>query len=634
MKHLCFLTLIIVLGAVAPGRSESGLRDISLEEVQTAFDRPVPAHPRLFMTDAQLSEIQIRLKSQAALQGFYQAMLKKADEIVPQKPVERVKTGRRLLGVSRRCLDRVIHLSAAYRFSRDRRYLERAQQEMLAASGFSDWNPSHFLDVAEMTTALAIGYDWLYPDLSDASRRRIKTAIMEKGIQPALKHTGWVRGQNNWNQVCNGGITLGILALMEDQPELAQKLVHRAVNGVQAVMSHYEPDGAYPEGPGYWVYGTSYNVVLLAALESVLGTDFGLSKIPGFSRCADYFLHVTGPTGLYFNYPDSGSRGGFQPTVFWFAQQYDQPSLAWYQHQLWQAALEERPSSLVGSRLAPLLLCWDPGRPTVPKARCWRGRGSNAVAMFRSSWTDPDAVYLAIKGGSPSVSHGHMDVGSFVVDAQGLRWVLDLGPESYNKIESRGMSLWGRAQDAERWTIFRYNNLSHSTLVVDNQHQRVNGTAPIVRYSDQVAHPHVVFDMSDVYQGQLGQALRGASLLPSGQVLIQDEFKALDQPARVRWAMVTPAQVTITDDKTALLKQKGKTLRVTVVTDAKTKLTTYSTKPRADYDAANPGTRMLGFEVSLAPEQAIRMAVILDPPSAGTQASVDLQPLLQWSEPQ
>lgn len=634
MKHLCFLLLGFVLGLASTGHGASALRDIPMAEVRAAFDRPVPAHPRLFMTDTQLAEIKTRLQSRAALQGFYRAMLKKADDLLPQEPVKREQTGRRLLGVSRRCLDRVFHLSAAYRFTRKSRYLERAQQEMLAAAAFSDWNPSHFLDVAEMTAALAIGYDWLYPELSQASRSTIRQAIMEKGIHPALKHKGWVRGQNNWNQVCNGGITLGILVLMEEHPDLAQRLVHRAVNGVQAVMAHYEPDGAYPEGPGYWVYGTSYNVVLLAALDSVLGTDFGLSKIPGFSRCAEYYLHVTGPTGLYFNYPDSGSRGGFQPTVFWFAQHYQEPSLAWYQHQLWQEAQDNRPSVLVQSRLAPLLLCWNPGRPAVPQALSWRGRGSNAVAMFRSSWTDPEAVYLAIKGGSASVSHGHMDAGSFVMDALGLRWVVDLGAESYHKIESRGMNLWGRRQDAERWTIFRYNNLSHSTLVVNGQHQRVEGTAPIIRFSDQSAHPHVVFDLSPVYRGQLTRALRGAYLNRKGQVVIQDEIKALDQPATVRWAMVTPAQVTFTGDKSALLKQQGKTLGVTLIADARTKLRTYSTRPKAEYDAPNPGTRLLGFEVSLAPHQALRMAVVLDAHQPEAPGPLDLQPVLQWSTPQ
>ena len=393
MKRLCLSILVVMLCLCCCAAAESAFRDVPAEEVDRAFSRPMPPHPRLLMTNKQVARIKAELKSQPDMQAFYKAMLAKADDLLDQAPVKRVKTGRRLLSVSRRCLDRVIHLSAAYRLAGEKSYLQRAEKEMLAAAAFSDWNPSHFLDVAEMTAALAIGYDWLYGDLSKASRLTIRQAILEKGLEPSLKNTGWVRGHNNWNQVCNGGITLGALAIAEDQPDLARKLVHRAVNGVQVVMKYYEPDGAYPEGPGYWVYGTSYNVVLLAALESALGTDFNLSKAPGFVASASYYQHVSGPTGLYFNYPDSGSRGGFQPAVFGFAQKYNQPSLAWHQHQLWKDAVARGPSALVESRFAPLILTWRDNRRTVPEDLCWAGRGSNPVAMFRTSWTDKDAVY-------------------------------------------------------------------------------------------------------------------------------------------------------------------------------------------------------------------------------------------------
>jgi len=634
MKHLYMFILIFALCVSSYAGAESVFREISMEEVRAAFNKPVPPHPRLFITDRQLREIQKKIKSRPSLQVFYQALLTKAEGLLDQKPVERKVTGRRLLGVSRRCLDRVIHLCAAYRLTHKRTYLEHAEKELLAAAAFSDWHPSHFLDVAEMTAALAIGYDWLYHDLAPKSRQAIGRAILEKGLKPSLKHKGWVRGHNNWNQVCNGGITLGVLAIMEDQPELAQTLVHRAINGVQAVMKYYEPDGAYPEGPGYWVYGTSYNVILFAALESVLGTDFNLSKAPGFSRSANYYLHVTGPTGRYFNYPDSGSMGGFLPTVFWFAQKYDRPALAWRQHQLLKNASRRNASELVHSRFSPLMLPWYKNAAAVPDNLCWVGRGSNPVAMFRTSWTDPDALYLAIKGGSPGVSHGHMDVGTFVIDAQGLRWAVDLGPESYHKIESLGMNLWGRAQDGQRWTIFRYNNLSHNTLVVNGQHQRVKGSAPIIRYSAAKSFPHVVFDMSDVYDEQLAQAYRGAALLPAGKIIIQDEFKATDQSATVRWAMVTPAEVSLESDKSALLKQKGKSMRLTVITNEKIQLKTYSTEPKESYDAPNPGTRMIGFEVSLSSGQAVRTTVIIAPPSANTKDSMNLPSVLQWSNPQ
>jgi len=633
MKHLCLLVTMCALCVSINAGAESAFRDIGVEEVEAAFNHPVKPHPRLFMTNAEATQIKAGLKSQPILESYYRAMLAKADGLLNDSPVKRIKTGRRLLGVSRRCLDRVIHLSAAWRFTGKRVYLRRAEKEMLAAAAFSDWNPSHFLDVAEMTAALAIGYDWLYDDLPAESRRAIRQAILEKGLDPALKQRGWVRGHNNWNQVCNAGIMLGGLAIMEDEPALARKLVHRAVNGVQVVMKLYEPDGAYPEGPGYWVYGTSYNVILLAALESVLGTDFGLSQADGFARSAGYYLHVSGPTGLNFNYPDSGSKGGFLPTVFWFAQKYDRPSLAWRQYQLCKDAMAGDASELVRSRFSPLVLPWFASKQAVPKELSWMGRGSNPVAMFRSSWTDPDAVYLAIKGGSPGVSHGHMDVGTFVLDADGVRWAVDLGPESYNKIESLGMNLWGRSQGAERWTIFRYNNLSHSTLVVNGQHQRVEGTAPIIRYSDKGAFRHVVFDMSKVYEGQLAKALRGAGLLSTGQVVIQDEFKATEQPATVRWAMVTPAEVSIESNNKALLKIGRKVMHLSVLTDEKIQLKTWSTEPKADYDAPNPGTRLIGFEVSLAAGQAVRTDVVMSPPGANAKPSIDLKPVLQWSAP-
>ena len=176
MKNLNLSILVFALCVSSYTGAESAFRDIPMEEVQAAFNQPIPPHPRLFITNQKLNEIQNKIRSQPPLQVFYHAMLTKADGILNQPPVKRVKTGRRLLSVSRRCLDRVIHLSAAYRFTGKQSYLQRAEKEMLAAAAFSDWNPSHFLDVAEMTAALAIGYDWLYDGLSNATRPTIRQA--------------------------------------------------------------------------------------------------------------------------------------------------------------------------------------------------------------------------------------------------------------------------------------------------------------------------------------------------------------------------------------------------------------------------------------------------------------------------
>ena len=58
---------------------------------------------------------------------------------------------------------------------------------MLVAAKFKDWNPSHFLDTAEMTTALAIGYDWLYAVIKPADRKTIRDAIVQLGLNEGKK---------------------------------------------------------------------------------------------------------------------------------------------------------------------------------------------------------------------------------------------------------------------------------------------------------------------------------------------------------------------------------------------------------------------------------------------------------------
>ena len=193
-------------------------------------------------------------------------------------PAERTMTGRRLLSVSRVVLRRVFYLSYAYVTTEDMRYAQRAEKEMLAVSEFSDWNPSHFLDVGEMTLALAIGYDWLYRQLPVRSRSIIGTAIYEKGLKASENdsHAWFFKSNNNWNQVCNAGMIFGALATLERSPEYCKELIAKCLESNPIAQTSYEPDGAYPEGYGYWDYGTSFEVLLVAALQSALDTDAGI----------------------------------------------------------------------------------------------------------------------------------------------------------------------------------------------------------------------------------------------------------------------------------------------------------------------------------------------------------------------
>ena len=203
---------------------------------------------------------------------------------------------------------------------------------MLVAGAFKDWNPSHFLDVAEMTNALAIGYDWLYDYLTPEERKTIREAIIRNGLKPGLdgytaeKPAWWTRATHNWAQVCAGGLTVGALALADEEPQLAADLIDRCRITIKPSMHAFAPDGGFAEGPGYWAYATAYNVYYLAALQTALGTDFDLKQMPGFSVTGDFRMHVTGPIGRTFNYADAGDRAGSAAQMFWLADAFKQPA--------------------------------------------------------------------------------------------------------------------------------------------------------------------------------------------------------------------------------------------------------------------------------------------------------------------
>ena len=395
--------------------------------------------------------------------------------------------GPRLLTVSRTVLDRVMTLALLYRLDGDRRWATRAREELLAAASFSDWNPSHFLDVAEMTHAFAIGYDWLYDFLSVEDRSTIRRAIVEKGLRPAEQayaaRASWMRATHNWNLVCNGGIAIGALAIGDEEPGLAGTVLAQALTSLPAAIATYAPDGAWPEGPAYWEYGTLYLVSALAALTSALGTDFGLSDAQGLSTTGRFRLHVAGPTGLFFNFADANPRPTSAPMLFWLGRRHADPVL--------NVAAREAAS---GRSTARDLLWYDSsGTAADIAALPLDARHQTAhFAFFRSAWNDKDAIYVGFKGGDNATNHSHLDLGTFVLDALGQRWAVDLGPDDYDLPGYFG---------AERFTYERLKTSGQNTLLLDGANQELKAVAPLTAYRSSADSGFAIADLTAAYAG-------------------------------------------------------------------------------------------------------------------------------------
>lgn len=576
----------------------------------------IQPHPRILMFEGDELKVKKYISNDSILSNSQRLIIEESDRIINLAPLQRIQIGRRLLDKSREALRRLFFLSYSYRTTKDKKYFIRAEKELLTIAAFSDWNPSHFLDVAEMTMAASIGFDWLYNELSVESKKIISEAILKKGLEPSMdtKYNNWLQVEHNWNQVCNAGMTYGAMAIYESQPTLAKVIINRAINSIAIPMKDYGPDGIYPEGYGYWGYGTSFNVMFLSAIEKLFGNDFGLNQSPGFLKTAGFLENMTGPTGMPFNYSDAGSNGGLNTAMFWLANKMKDPSLLWVEKKYLKNKIE---SSIAKERLFPSLMIWAAGISMddikAPKQNMWLGHGKNPIALMRTSWTDPNALFIAAKGGSVSINHAHMDIGSFVMESDGVRWAMDFGMQDYESLESKGVKLWGKTQDAERWNVFRLSNLVHNTLSFNSKHQLVTGHAPIIASSDKPFKMFSVLNLSEIYKGQVASLKRGLGIFNKEYVLIRDEIETLDTETIIRWTMLTPAEVKIVNDHQILLKKEGKSLTLNFSEHPNLKIKTWSTEPPNDYDAPNPGTILVGFEIIVPANTKIALNISMVP---------------------
>lgn len=594
-------------------------RKVTAQQVRARLAAMPKTHPRLFVNGPKALS---RYCDDAGLcdeQRFLVARVRQAaDSVMKSKAPTRRQTGRRL-STGATATSRIIELATAWQMFGDRRYADRCREEMLSVCSWSDWVPSHYLGVAEVLFGLAVGYDWCYDALGPEDRATIRKAMKEKGFDEiGRQNSWWRRTHNNWGQVCWNGITAAALATAEDDPNLAESLVLEAVHALPATLEPYAPLGAYSEGPGYWGYGTGRMVYLLAAWRSALGTDFGLSEAPGFMRTGEYVNAVTGTSGHFFNYSDCGRKRGYSDTLWWFAAQTGRTD--WLTREY--AALREATAEWkrtgkakdVTGRFTALVLLW--GRfPLVdtPNRLPFRylSQGENPVATIRSGFK-PDSSFLGVKGGLPKYNHGHMDVGSFVFDSDGVRWAEDLGAQNYHSIEKLGtFTLFNMRQNSSRWNIFRLNNESHNLVVVGTNRQMVAGFAKIVPSGLHA----VQLDLAPVYGPCVKTASRNFSLdRATRAATVRDSFTGVAPGTPLRWQMVTSGKIESREGNRLVLAQNGKRLVLRAESPENVKWEVMELdKPVNPWDCPNRGFRRVSFTVPAAPDGTADFSVTLAP---------------------
>lgn len=589
------------------------------------------SHPRLLMDSKDFKQYrsQVRRGDNGPLVRIHDICMDRADDLLDAKPLEYVKdaSNKRILHVSRAALERIFIESYAYRCTKDKKYLNRAEADILAVCSFPNWNPTHYLDVGEMAAAVAIGYDWLYSDLKKTTRAAALDALRKFAFETRLDdRLAWFYGSTiNWNQVCNCGLVCAALATYESNPEISRSIIADAVRTVEPAMrASYSPDGNYSEGPTYWAYGTEFQIFMLSLMEYCLGTDFGLCNIEGFEDTAVYEMFCVGTSGKFFNYFDNIARFESSPAMWYFAARKNDPSIL-------LSDLDLLENGRFGPhRLMPMAALSaskiDFKRMTPPASKVYSGNGETPVVLVRTGWTgSPEDKSMGIKGGKARTSHAHMDAGSFVYDAYGIRWAMDLGQQDYAAAEKAfgeiGKDLWNMDQESWRWKLFRYNNKQHNTLTVNGKDHCVDGRAVLEEVYSEGDRLGGKIDLTPVFDGDLACAKRTAVIVSNDYLEITDELTAPEGSfADIRWSMLTDADVTVSSSCIDLTRN-GITMRLqAAVSGSCDPEPLYCTWPSnaetyhsevSDFDNFGIGTNICGYTIHIPADQSVKLVTTL-----------------------
>ncbi len=570
-------------------------------------------HPRLILRSDDVARLKQAVDTSPQMARLDNYILTRADKEIEKPVVVYKKQGKRLLSVSRQVLERVLLWSYAYLVTDDVSYAQRAEKEMLASAAFENWNPSHFLDVAEMTTALALGYDWLYDVLSEQAREVIAQAILQKGILGAEneRQMWFYKSNHNWNQVCNCGMALGALAIAEREPELAAKMVEKSLLSNGGVMKTYAPDGVYYEGSGYWSYGTWFEVVMIEALRSALGHSFDLEKSEGFLQSADFVNFMTAPSGRTFNYSDCGSsiKKSQNPLLGWFAAERGDMGCIYDDFR----SLESGEIRIEERRMLPIGMFFlsrcNLSAIEPPSSKIYVGQGEQPIYIYRGGWETKNDTYLATKGGSASLNHGHMDAGSFVYEKDGVRWSIDLGMQNYYSLESKGVKLWDRKQNSQRWDVYRLSAEPHSTLTIKGEKHIVEACVTMVNTFESERKWGVTYDMTELFE-PLTKSERTFVMDVNENLTVIDNVIS-SKPCTIRWTMCTNATAKIVGKNKILLEQAGKRMLLRANSSRHIVPFILSNDPPHSYDAPNPNSCRVGFDVSV--RKKVKLFVQLAP---------------------
>lgn len=597
-----------------------------------------PSHPRLLLTDAQMEECRAQAERDPVYARMVERVVREARMIVSEPVIKYGLTGVErpsMLGGARDIIRKILNCAFAWRWTGEQVFCDRVRAELLSAASFPEWNHTHFLDTAEIAFGVALGLDWIYAELSPDERATIRMALVEKALLWADRayrgaEDEWLKFPTfywNWNQVCNAGMLAAALVVAEDEPQLAADVLAGIQKSVPLSLAAFGPDGGGPEGPVYWTYGVTFHVLIIAMLETAVGSSFALGDTDAFRETDMYRLWVQGPTGKAFNYGDCKELLSPTSALAWLGKRHGHPAVTALARSEMIERFDAPKLTAEFDRFYALYAVWYPqavkAAPIRQAARHFRGPAD--IAVFRGDWSSAESAYLGFKAGNNATNHAHLDLGSFVLDGQGVRWAIDLSGDTYLVPGYFD----GKSSSGKRYKVFRVSSASHGTLTPAGVLQDPFATAPVTSFTERSDGGFAIADLTAIYSQRATSIQRGIDFARRGaRVVVRDEVTGSTPGDAWRWAMLTRATVAV-DGNRAMLTQDGKSMLAVIETPGMMFETAPASPPTA-VENRNEGVTMITAWAKSATDGTCTIQVALYPLGGKPEKPGVQKPLAEW----
>ena len=547
-------------------------------DAQKILNMAAKSRPRILTNDEALLKMAQYLKTDTNMQNWKRDVIRKADNILPEPCVEYKLIGIRLLGAAQTVLERCAYMASAYYLTGDGKYAQKCIDEMMNACNWDNWNTSkHYLDNSELCYAMAIGFDTFYDFLSDDQKEYIIEKTTEHSLSVSVsayegtfKEMGseWRYANGNWGAVCAGGMTSALIAFAGENwgmPKITQSyLLANAMQSMEYPVMLFYPDGAWSEGTGYWEYTTQYFMgAFLGSLYFSTGSTWGFLKPQGVSEALNGFMYLQSESSGTFNFADSACFFTKSPIGFIFAKfTGDKGVMADWNNIFMNSYISGNPYAV---------LWYEPyiqETSLLPRDKWLISAGAG---IMREKWGDMESSYVGIKGGQNNTNHDNLDLGSFIFDALGKRWAMELGKDNYNISGGywglSGYELYVKRPEGQNCLVI---NAEKGDTYGEYYQQKLDSFASLTAFESKDKGAYMVLDLTDAYSRDAQSYKRGFYFGDERKSLvIQDELELKEKNSTLYWSMHTEADIEIiSDGKAALLTMENDTLTVSLDTNA------------------------------------------------------------------